>query len=240
MNDLNTLAKTAKSRVLSLMKIGHKVHHMVIFRAFAFAILTIPFTGKALAVPTFPDITGVATLEFLAFETTIGRSWSDISGQFGFGGDFEDYRYASRVETETLLDALWGGTNEFFHASNSAGANRFLSTLGFINGTPGQTQVNALFLFGTNADCSPGDSSVVCLAQVSTVPDGRGYFTDGRGLSEGVDPGNVQDFQSIFTTASNLGSLLVKEATVPEPGTLLLTLCGLAPLLARRQRKTAP
>ncbi len=47
-------------------------------------------------------------LDFLDVDLSIFRSFDDVSGQFGVGGDFDGFRYATETEWATLINNFGG------------------------------------------------------------------------------------------------------------------------------------
>jgi hypothetical protein len=112
-------------------------------------------------------------LEWMPLTYTAGLSRSDIEDGFTdrFNGVWSanDWRYATRAETETLFGSLWDQTYDGWSKTNHAGASWFLSTFGGLmfdssygnSRIDGQYSNNAdwlridgsLMFFGSNGEC---------------------------------------------------------------------------------------
>ncbi|MFC0047191.1 hypothetical protein [Rheinheimera tilapiae] len=77
-------------------------------------------------------------LEWMPLSYTAGFSRDDIENKSGFIDRFNnvwnkgDWRYATRIETETLLGSLWGGTYTAFSKDSYAGALWFKRFFGML------------------------------------------------------------------------------------------------------------
>lgn len=68
-------------------------------------LLTVASFGANASLVEQGDITvdSATGLQWLDLSESVGRSYQDITTQFGTGGDFEGYRYATRDETMQLF-----------------------------------------------------------------------------------------------------------------------------------------
>jgi hypothetical protein len=124
-------------------------------------------------------------LEWMPLTYTAGLSRLDI--EFGFTDRFgntwgaSDWRYATRQETATLLQSLWGGTHYGWHANNSQGALWFKTMFGMLaydTWAGAQhtdlTYTNAIvqgsdwtyFIYGSVGECS-NDEKITCIGELS-------------------------------------------------------------------------
>lgn len=124
--------------------------------------------------------------EWLSLEHTGGLSRFDVEDGFtdNYGVDWaaDEWRYATRSETETLLGSLWGGTVSGFSADNYDGADWFLDTfwgLAFEDGSlaNGSEALNNSFatnldqsqlIFGMNGECNL-DPNKTCRGSVQAA-----------------------------------------------------------------------
>ncbi|MCU7940416.1 MAG: PEP-CTERM sorting domain-containing protein [gamma proteobacterium symbiont of Bathyaustriella thionipta] len=106
-------------------------------------------------------------LEWLSFDQTLGQSRDQVETAIDTGGALQGWRYASRVETETLLTSLWGGLFNGFSGDNGPGASWFLNTFGSIAETAtGFDNLRGInFFFGNGGECRD-DTSFSCRGEV--------------------------------------------------------------------------
>lgn len=193
-------------------------------------------------------------LEWLSLDHTAGFSRVDIedgfTDRFGNSWNAGDWRYASRLETSTLLQSLWGGAPDMWHSSSFDGADWFIGNFqgiqfdsGYgenrINGTSGdewQTADGALFFFGNTGECV--HFAYTCWGQVGTLEyyngNTEGLFTKPGGLSS-----TSSNVTSPFLAISDAGSLLVRTVKNPinvsESSGLMLFGLGLIGLIGSRR-----
>lgn len=61
-------------------------------------------------------------MDWLDVTTSLNRSYIDVSAQFGSGGDFEGWRYATRAEFHALLDSWTGYTSDINSLTSTTGS----------------------------------------------------------------------------------------------------------------------
>ncbi len=172
-------------------------------------------------------------LEFLDLTLSTNRSFNDVSTQFGVGGDFAGFRYASRAEVVSLAN------NSGFLPSASVGAN--------VNGNPGD-QLSILsslvgITFGnTSLNYSMGyTSDLYSSSQVYLV-----YLQDNiqSNMSDTVHASD-QLIQFTTLTAQYYGSWLVRNAvsipggSIPEPASFTLLAVGLAGVAFSKRKRAS-
>lgn len=167
-------------------------------------------------------------LDFLDITISQGRAVNDVANQFGTGGDFENWRYATQLEVATLV--------------NSAGFDPMIEPgqeSQFINESPGMRIVPALqelvgitFIsdpgtvvltqsFGATADLLAGGSSVALSALSYSL--GPSISTSYIGTtSQPVDAENPR-----------IGHWLVRPVPAPSAAALL----GVGGIAAARRRR---
>ncbi|MBL7001114.1 MAG: hypothetical protein ISR73_14715, partial [Gammaproteobacteria bacterium] len=135
-------------------------------------------------------------LEWLSLDVTAGYSRTSIED--GTAGTWlaDGWRYSTRLETEALLDSLWGQTTEGYHWDNFDGASWFINNFGAL-----WTYTNHLnrnisethFFFGQPRECFGSDHSCIGSVRLDEDPfsvspySRKGWFLDGFGLSYGTD-----------------------------------------------------
>ena len=171
----------------------------------------------------------VSGYEWLDLTLSTGRSFNDVSNEFGAGGDFEGWRYASPSEVGDFFSSAGGaGTYTGAQGTNVEWITRLMSLWG---------------ITGQTSDTNFSDA-------INTDP----IFNQDRSLSrlqdlvpdDGVDLAYLQ-FQGWPNTevAPTVGSALVRVSTVPVPqvpvpaaiwlfGTALIGFVGMS-----RRRKVA-
>lgn len=183
-------------------------------------------------------------LDWLSIDATMGSPREFVLSGVGYEG-YNDWRFATREETENLLDSLWGGIIENWDISNFVGADWFVQNFGADVGSGGY-QYWSSFYYGSDSDVAAvsgfGDTlkgSVYCNYDVDWFPDefafDSGHFTDKDGLSAGASPGNV----AIRTTSGEplSGYLLVRNTTpLPEANSLVLMTLGILMLFSAKRR----
>ena len=74
-----------------------------IFTAFIFTFLSTLFQANAAIIDNGSYTTDTESgLDWLDVTLSINRSYSDVSSQFGSGGDFEGWRYATGIEFDMV------------------------------------------------------------------------------------------------------------------------------------------
>lgn len=91
----------------------------------------------------------VSKLEWLDVAQTAGRSWNDVSGQFGADGDFAGWSYASRNQTIALYRQLGFNPDFDFRPNDPSFRSSYDTLIGLFGGektsAPGVYTFRALF-----------------------------------------------------------------------------------------------
>jgi hypothetical protein len=151
------------------------------------------------------------SLDWLDVPISAGRSYDDVSIQFGPGGDFEGFRYALKSEVAALY--------------NSVGIYN-------ISGPPPSTEsyAPAVYLQGLVGETSPMTTSGVV---ADLYVDGQHFGSELR-RDDAEQTAIAEDFEVRFADdAPAPGHWLVRP--VPEPSTAVLVAAGLL-LMARLRR----
>ena len=191
-------------------------------------------------------------LQWMPLTYTVDMRRNDIEDGFTdrFGGVWNagEWRYASRVETATLLRSLWDNQSNGWSAANFVGLTWFkanLALLGYDTGS-GAGRVDregagghdwSDFAYGATGECGVGTT---CRGHVS-VNNGAGWLNRTYGLSESEI--NVSALSNSYKL-NDFGSLLVRSTpTVPTPVSaptaISLLGLGLGGLALRRRRKVS-
>lgn len=160
-------------------------------------------------------------LEWLDVNLSTNRSYSEVSAEFGSGGDFMGWRYATTAD----MTALFAGQGISSPHNVIPGTDAFLVTLEMFGKT----------LFA-------GDNEQHITATLGVFDDGSG--TGYAELVSLINFGVLEDNANInpntpFGPSETSGSWLVRSVavSVPEPGTLLLFGIGVVGLgFARRHQ----
>ena len=130
------------------------------------AIIDISNTNTEYASGMFSDLQG---LQWLSLEQTQGQSRESIES--GFGNYFsEGWRYATALETETLINSVWGGNYSGYSQDNASGAKWLIDVFSSGALTPAHVQSGSYsngasffdysgrsqiqFIYGYENDCS--------------------------------------------------------------------------------------
>jgi len=172
----------------------------------------------------------VSGLEWLDLTFSVARSYNDVITQFGFGGDFDGWRYASIDEINSLfLSANIPDINipgDFAHygtEDNAAPALELITLLGpSYRVTTNGVTLSQIAGFSSLHVSSNGFDLIA-------MP----YAT----VREGVRTADgLKSYGEVFTLGSSIspsreyegvGSWLVRSRTVPEPSVLVLMLTGI-------------
>lgn len=237
--------------------------------AFSLALSTVAVSANAGLISgeqSFQNSQGQAQqvnlqgLEWLSLDHTFGiaredienQAWTDNNGTTWQAGD---WRFATRQETNDLINSIWGGTFDGWGHSNYQGVSWFDENFGLINGSHSDSGFVdyqfAWFNYGQTNECIT-DASQTCQGYIALAEDyvgsalasnnvnrpgqfAVGYDTfvhDGLGyVSEYWSGSEVGLTSRAFSTRINerfasVGSFLVR-AEVPEPAPIALLASGL-------------
>jgi|TARA_R110002060_G_scaffold77607_2_gene89285 hypothetical protein len=119
-----------------------------------------------------PELQG---LEWLSLDYTKGLSRNEIENGFTDNynntWDSNEWRYATRHETETLISSLWGGNFNGWSEDNADGAKWFLEHFGLLSPNHNNGQGDfpnsglSIFLFGDNDECFSG-TDISCIGDI--------------------------------------------------------------------------
>jgi hypothetical protein len=164
-------------------------------------------------------------LDFLDVEFSLGRSFNDVSAEFGVGGDFEGFRYASLEEVINLANNF--GVTPAFTPGDAAYIDTDISGLVDMLGETNSGMFSRQ-LIGMTGTFAPFPGTV---RQVEFIDEFDDVTFDDRISSEVVFSGLVSESSPIKA------SYLVRAQPVPEPASIALMLAGASGLLAFRQRR---
>lgn len=172
-------------------------------------------------------------------------SRADVETLMLTGGIYEDYRYATRSEFETLFGSLWGGTAEGWHTTNADGGNWLRDNFGGLF-TSSSTGSNVFF--GEDGSCT-ANVTMSCRAHwrsdgyTGNNIEGMGWFDSEYGLGLGAGVTNTNNTYNKANSSSGLTHALVLRSNrtvtqpVPEPSTLAIFALGMIGLASRRFKK---
>lgn len=179
-------------------------------------------------------------LDWLDLTETAGRSYNDISSQFGVGGEFEGWRYATSVEAQTLWANI-GVVNQSQFGSDIPTADPeyqyFLNAVDLLGNTFLNYDVNPELEFDYGVEGITGT-----LVTEGFGPDGAEtigmYHQVGAASSTSSLYGNQTNVIWVGNDAnSHLGSYLVAPSAVPVPAAAWLFGSALIGLMGIKRKK---
>ena len=191
-------------------------------------------------------------LNWLDVTATVNRSYNDISSQFGSGGEFSGWRYASRNEFNDLLTTWTGVSLQSEGRTETTGTSPSVDGLVELFGST----LDSLWIerFGETWDSANGfdegfgiDFTLGILSETVNLPENQRQVA---AIWDNENNGRASDFfnsehRQVFLTEprSDIGSFLVQgqssssPSAVPEPQTILIFGLGLLGLTLTRNRK---
>ena len=209
----------------------------------AVPLLLVPITSSFAS--TVFNVSGIENIQWLELTETANMSRNTVESELVSGGLFDGWRYATRTETETLYDNLWGGTTEGWSTDNYNGARAFFNAFGISENnaaygnsgySPGGNAQWETY-FGDSSECG-GSNIFTCNANI-VIEDiafggsqNLGFFEDSHGLSTGIDSINLQEYIDKNGSGLAMSSHLVRDiSAVPVPAAVWLFGSGLIGLV---------
>lgn len=197
----------------------------------------LPFNASAIVI-SVDDIGGFGIgaltrdtdqgLDFLDLTLSQGRSFNDVSSEFGVGGDFEGFRYATIDEYIQLANNF--GVNPPFVPGNAANIDTDIGELVEFLGVTGSIGPFNRVTWAITSSISPLNPSERRLVEFIDEFDNT-IFSD-RISTEVVLSVDVSEENLIY------GSALVRAQPIPEPATLILILLGAGSFFGLRSRRS--
>lgn len=91
-------------------------------------------------------------MDWLDVSASFNRSYKDVSAQFGSGGDFEGWRYATRTEFHALLDGWTGYTSDIDYTQYTTSSTPSVDGLASMLGAVTDSTYPKAFVQGFLAD----------------------------------------------------------------------------------------
>ena len=192
------------------------------------AIVILIFTSSAkAAIVDYGSYTADTDtgLEWLDLTATQGLSANYVSSQFGVGGSFEGYRYASMEELMVLFDHM-GGTRDAggYYLGGMSGNETVAAMIVSLFGTTWTTTT----VYGATVNFSRG---MVSDTRIYPFPPPNEYRHEAFILTNtvtgdgSIDTALHENYVDAFN--ENVGSFIVRTSSVPEPASLALFSLGL-------------
>lgn len=165
----------------------------------------------------------VNNLEWLDVTESTSRSFDDVAGQFGAGGDFAGWRHATRADLTALFTQA-GFAPDFSGAAPDVAFTSFQALLGITLNKKGRLDTRGYY----DDSLTGSDPAFVGDVRLET---GTDLSITAIISDDGIGSDRVD---------GEFGSFLVRSAAseIAEPGSLVLFGLGLAGLgLARRRKK---
>lgn len=215
-----------------------------------FYVLTVLLLTPSVMADSFTTTyAGIAGYQWLDFGLTIEKSRNAIESQPSFGLD--GYRYATRKETELLIEAIVGGPITTFSSDpdqattleNIAPPNWLTSFTtekkGITHSIKGNYNFWELaFYYGQPEEATNGKTLYghLCFYDYIISNEYGSLVYERCGASSFFD--NPAEFDTDYTF-SNIASLLVRTPLneVPEPTTALLFFLGIAGIVTSKRKK---
>lgn len=195
--------------------------------------LTVAFAAPARALLIDQGVTTLDTatnLQWLDLTESTGRSFDDVSGQFGGGGDFAGWRHANAAEVSALFTSQ-GFAPGYDSSPTTAAMFLLIQLFGETALLPSGSGVQAA-TFGLYDDSATGTLPLAGIAVLEQI-----HFNSG---APGYDRSHVVgDNVPTDIAPSIYGHWLVRNAAtteIPAPGAVAILAIGIAGLAFRRRR----
>ncbi len=202
------------------------------------AISVVSMTTSVLAAVISADYPGFGVgsitrdtdqnLDFLDLTFSFGRSSDDISTQFGPGGDFQGFRYATEIEVINLINNFGFIPNALpgQQTNGTTGTDQLAGLIELLGGVPEFTSKKASGITGTATTSTLGGYPGLRLTTILTFA----TLSDDRVLAGFIGTNGLN---------ASIGSYLVvdENAALPEPSSIVMLMIGLLSLAAIRLRK---
>ena len=187
-------------------------------------------------------------LDWMDVTLSIGRSYSDVSGHLGAGGDYQGWRYATASEFGVMLTSVTGEASNITGPAQNSGAldeNQLEDVISILGDTFGENYMNyhGISYCDNTSNCVDGDMRYT----YGILADPQ--YSYGNYIHTGIiyDDDRYNSIVDYISTTgivhqsfpnSVIGSFLVRNtAPVPEPSTFLLLGSGLVGLAFWRKRQ---
>ena len=196
--------------------------------------LTVAFAAPARALLIDQGVTTLDTatnLEWLDLTESTSRSFDDVSGQFGTGGDFAGWRHANTAEVSALFTSQ-GYPPGYDSSPTTVAMFQLIQLLGETAVIPSGSNVQSA-AFGLYDDSATGTLPRAGIAVLEQL-----YFNNGN---PGFDRSHVVDDNVLTDIGLPIyGHWLVRSAAtteIPAPGAMAIFAIGIAGLALRRRQR---
>lgn len=198
-----------------------------------------------LQITTYYTTDTVSGLDWLDVTLSVNRSYNDVSSQFGVGGDFEGWRYATGIEFNDLAGRHTGISATGYNIVDTTGTTPSTDLLVYLLGsTLDAFSIQGIGMtYDASIGVAEGEGQDYTLGLLADASDSTGHYRATLLDTEinafdfyKAHDGALDDTLAMYSS----GSFLVRNtlvSSVAEPTTFPLLCLGLLSILCSRRNK---